>query len=88
MLHGVGLTRKFRRQKESQESVMSDREFFKQRAEAERAAAQVATDAAGFRRHMEQAREYEWRAVTEPYPDDDLVQSRRQGTSARQATPA
>jgi hypothetical protein len=67
---------------------MNDREFFKLRAEAERAAAQAAIDPAGFRRHMVQAREYEWRAVTEPYPDDDLVQSRRQGTSARQATEA
>ena len=65
---------------------MSDREFFKQRAAAERAAAQAATDGASFRRHMEQSREYEWRAVTEPYPDDNSVQSPGRGTSAARAT--
>ena len=50
-------------------TVMNDREYFKRRAEAERAAAEAAKDATSFRAHMTLAREYEWRAVTEPYPD-------------------
>ncbi|MDB5704407.1 MAG: hypothetical protein JWN66_1523 [Sphingomonas bacterium] len=45
---------------------MSDREYFKRRAAAERAAAQAARDSTAFLAHMQLAREYDWRAVTEP----------------------
>jgi hypothetical protein len=86
MLQAVHPKRNFRHQEELREAVMSDREFFKQRAAAEREAAQAATDVATFRRHMEQSREYEWRAVTEPYPDDNFVQSPGQGTNVPRAT--
>jgi hypothetical protein len=48
---------------------MSDREYFKDRAQAEREAAQIAPDVTAFHAHMEMAREYDWRAATEPYPD-------------------
>jgi hypothetical protein len=48
---------------------MSDREYFKQRAEAERAAAQAAKDPTAFHAHMALAQEYEWRAATEPYAE-------------------
>lgn len=45
---------------------MSDRAYFRRRAEAERAAAIAATDMASCRVHMNMAREYDWRANTEP----------------------
>lgn len=45
---------------------MSDREYFKRRAQAERAAAEAAKDAVSCRIHMTLAREYDWRAATEP----------------------
>lgn len=48
---------------------MSDREYFNRRAAAERLAAMNATDTCAIRAHMELAREYEWRAATEPYQD-------------------
>ena len=48
---------------------MSDREYFNKRATAERRAAMKATDTCAARAHLELAREYEWRAATEPYQD-------------------
>ena len=63
---------------------MSDREYFQRRAEAERVAARVATDSAAFRKHMQQAREYEWRAVTEPYPDQQYAGSGERPRGAQQ----
>ena len=45
---------------------MSDRDYFRKRAEAERAAAIAAKDRASCRVHMNMAREYDWRASTEP----------------------
>lgn len=45
---------------------MSDREYFRKRAEAERAAAIMAKDRASCRVHMNMAREYDWRASGEP----------------------
>lgn len=48
---------------------MSDRDYFKRRAEAERVAARRARDTTSFHAHMTLAREYEWRAVTEPYAE-------------------
>lgn len=51
---------------------MSDREYFKHRAAAERAAAQAAKDATSFLAHMAMAREYDWLAVTEPGEDSDM----------------
>jgi hypothetical protein len=48
---------------------MSDRDYYKKRAEAERKAALAAADGTSFQAHMAIAREYEWRAVTEPYPE-------------------
>lgn len=47
---------------------MDDREYYKARAEAERQAALNAADATAARAHFELAREYEWRMVTEPRP--------------------
>jgi hypothetical protein len=52
---------------------MGDREYFRDRAQAERAAALKAKDMCAFRAHMDLAHEYEWRAVTEPR---DPIQSR------------
>lgn len=48
---------------------MSDREYFKRRADAERAAAQRAKDSTSFLAHMWLAREYDWLTVTEPRLD-------------------
>ncbi|MES2441828.1 MAG: hypothetical protein V4574_03290 [Pseudomonadota bacterium] len=48
---------------------MSDRDYFKDRAQSERAAAQTAADPTAFHAHMQMAREYEWRAATEPYAE-------------------
>jgi hypothetical protein len=48
---------------------MNDREYYAERAAAERAAATAAEDATAFRAHIELAREYAWRAATEPYSD-------------------
>jgi hypothetical protein len=62
--------------KGDRESLMSDREYFKRRAEAERVAAQAATRIASFHAHMQLAREYEWRAATEPYPETCSTSSR------------
>lgn len=45
---------------------MGDREYFRKRAEIERAAAIAAKDRASCRVHMNMAREYDWRANTEP----------------------
>jgi hypothetical protein len=45
---------------------MSDREYFRKRAEVERAAAIAAKDRASCRIHMTMAREYDWRANAEP----------------------
>jgi 2'-5' RNA ligase len=50
---------------------MSDREYYKRRAAAERSAAQASRDSTSFVAHMTLAREYDWLAVTEPYPDTD-----------------
>lgn len=47
---------------------MSDREYFKERARAERRAAVSAKDVAAARAHFELAREYEWRMLGEPRP--------------------
>ena len=52
--------------------AMSDRDYFKSRAETERAAADAALAARnmpGFHAHMGLAREYDWRAAVEPYPE-------------------
>jgi len=51
------------------ENLMSDREYYKRRADAERAAAQRAKDSAIFLAHMKLAREYDWLVVTEPRVD-------------------
>ena len=64
---------------------MSDRAYFKQRAEAERAVAQSAQHATSFHRHMELAREYEWLAVTEPYPESGASEPVGQGSSLQTA---
>lgn len=48
---------------------MGNREYFKDRARAERNAAQIAQDVTAFHAHMTLAREYDWRAATEPYPE-------------------
>jgi len=48
---------------------MDDREYFKRRAEAERNLAIKATDANAARSHFELAREYEWRLLGEPRPE-------------------
>ena len=48
---------------------MGNREYYQRRAEAERATAMAARDVAVIRAHMDLAREYEWRAATEPYPE-------------------
>jgi hypothetical protein len=48
---------------------MSDREYFARRAVVEREAALKARDLSSFRAHMDMAREYEWRAATEPFPE-------------------
>jgi len=47
---------------------MDDREYFKQRAEAERQAAISANDVSAARAHFELARAYEWRMLSEPRP--------------------
>ena len=47
----------------------SDRDYYKQRAATEREAASNAKDVASARAHFELAREYEWRAATEPLPE-------------------
>ena len=46
-----------------------DKDYYRRRAEAERAAALSSTDVAVMRVHLELAREYEWRAATEPRPE-------------------
>ena len=51
---------------------MSDREYFKRRAEAERAAVQAAKDVASARAHMALLREYDWRVATEPISDPSV----------------
>jgi hypothetical protein len=45
---------------------MDDREYFRRRAEAERAAAIRAKDNTSCRVHVELAKHYEWRAAMEP----------------------
>jgi hypothetical protein len=59
---------------------MNDREYFKRRAEAERTAAEAAKEAISFSAHMTLAREYEWRAGTEPYPDSGALGFSREET--------
>jgi hypothetical protein len=56
---------------------MSDQHYYKTRAEAERKAALAAADVKSCQAHMAIAREYEWRAVTEPYPESDGVAAQR-----------
>jgi hypothetical protein len=63
---------------------MCDREYFKRRAEAERAAVKAAKDVASARAHMTLVREYDWRVATEPRPDCNVEDSlSRQGGSMR-----
>lgn len=45
---------------------MGDREYYRKRAQAERAAAIAARDRASCKAHMDLAREYDWRATFEP----------------------
>jgi hypothetical protein len=61
---------------------MSDREYFKDRARAEREAAQGAEDGPAFHAHMALVREYEWRAATEPYPESASRPSKPEPGSA------
>jgi len=49
---------------------MTDREYFKKRAEHERTAAIAAKDPCACRVHMEMAREYEFLAACEPETDE------------------
>lgn len=56
---------------------MCDREYFKRRAEAERAAVKAAKDVASARAHMTLVREYDWRVATEPLPDRESTESAR-----------
>ena len=58
---------------------MDDREYFRRRAEAERAAAIKAKDNTSCRVHVELAKHYEWRAAMEP---------RLQGSAASAYSPA
>jgi hypothetical protein len=47
----------------------SDRDYYRKRAKAERDAAVAAKDLSAVRAHVDLAREYEWRAATEPYAE-------------------
>jgi hypothetical protein len=47
-------------------AIMSDREYFKRRAQEERAAAVAAPDVASCRIHMNMAKEYDFMAACEP----------------------
>ncbi len=58
---------------------MSDRDYFHRRAGAERRAALKAATAESFRSHMILAREYEWRAATEPFSEAQPELLRKQG---------